>query len=556
MDYDHAVNNSYRWSMYNQNSIEEVTMSETDLIDHPDSPESHEKQTPEFAAFQKAFELKPDVDWKLQLAIDFMEQSLAKEGTPHFRNFWDARRLCLPLFRENVSPMLRTVLWNKYSELSKEARRLKEILDEQSAFATEQIEIAIQAVEKDIEQIGQTAKTGNFNIALPPALSHQADFYKGLQSQLNVLNVQATRINGLRKELIKTEMRVRQKNKFFQRLSLIGNTVFPKRKELIKQISDQFSADVDQFIQSNFSNELRGSLFNLRDDIKALQGLAKELTLNTGTFSQTRVRLSECWDKMRGEEKERKKEWSQQKAAFKDNADLVRQKINEAREIFEKDGSVPEGNIKIDEISAFMRKTELGRDEVKSLREELNGLRTLVHDKARTAEETRQQHEAEKNRQKKEKFHSLKDLALNLLRQAETYEPEALTAERDDILKQIQEAAITKIEKQEIEKLLKPIKEIIANKKELELLKLSDDDRQALQQLKEILTQRKSRRQEIKDQLEQLRKGAGSSTLDFEKAMSVNEQINEEKDRLEKASQGIREIEQKISELQKLVNKG
>ena len=36
-------------------------------------------------------------------------------------------------------------------ELSTEAKRLKEILDEQSAFAIEQIELAIQALERDLE---------------------------------------------------------------------------------------------------------------------------------------------------------------------------------------------------------------------------------------------------------------------------------------------------------------------------------------------------------------------------------------------------------------------
>ncbi len=78
---------------------------------------------------------------------------------------------------------------------------------------------------------------------------------------------------------------------------------------------------------------------------------------------------------------------------------------------------------------------------------------------------------------------------------------------------------------------------------------LSDDDRHALQQLKNILNQRKERRQEIKEQLEVLRKGAGSSSLDFEKAMSYTTQINEERERLEKANQGIAEIEDKIVEL-------
>ena len=79
-----------------------------------------------------------------------MELTLAQKGTPHFKSFWEARNLCVELFKQNISAAIKQPLWNKYSELSKEARRLREILDEQSAFAAEQIEIAIQALEKEI----------------------------------------------------------------------------------------------------------------------------------------------------------------------------------------------------------------------------------------------------------------------------------------------------------------------------------------------------------------------------------------------------------------------
>lgn len=558
--------------MYSQHSTQVITMSESDPIslqetsdqdlpekhiDQENLPETHEKHSPEFEAFLKGYEVQPDTDSKLQLAIDFMEMSLAQGGTPHFRSFWEARRLCLPLFKENVSPLLRTQLWNKYSELSKEARRLKEILDEQSAFAVEQIEIAITALEKEIEQFGeQVAKSKPLeNLVLPAALNHQNELYNNLQTQLNILNTQASRINGLRKELIKTEMRVRHKNKFFQRLSHAGDAVFPKRKELIKQISHQFTEDVDQFIKSHFHETKNDSLFALREEIKTLQGLAKHLTLNTSAFTQTRLRLSECWDKMRVEEKERKKERAQQKVVFKQNADLISQQIKEAKEAFEQNSSVTEGNKKIDEIVLLMRKTQLGRDELKSLRDDLQELRKQIQDKTRSAEELRQQQDAEKNRQKKEQFQALKEQVENLLKQHETYEADALIAERDALLTQIQESPLMKMEKQELERMLKPLRDAITEKKEKDMLKLSDDDRQALQQLKEVLNQRKERRQEIKNQLELLRKGAGSSSLDFEKAMTFTAQINDEKERLEKANQGILEIERKIADLQKQLQK-
>ena len=83
------------------------------------------------------------------------------------------------------------------------------------------------------------------------------------------------------------------------------------------------------------------------------------------------------------------------------------------------------------------------------------------------------------------------------------------------------------------------------------MLTLSDDDRQSLQQLKEVLKQRKERRQEIKTQIDALRKTAGVSGLDFEQAMNFNAQVASEKERLEKINQGIQEVEQKITQLSK-----
>ena len=46
---------------------------------------------------------------------------------------------------------------------------------------------------------------------------------------------------------------------------------------------------------------------------------------------------------------------------------------------------------------------------------------------------------------------------------------------------------LSKMEKQEFERLLKPLKDLITEKKEHLLLDLSEDDQQALQQLKDLL---------------------------------------------------------------------
>lgn len=109
---------------------------------------------------------------------------------------------------------------------------------------------------------------------------------------------------------------------------------------------------------------------------------------------------------------------------------------------------------------------------------------------------------------------------------------------------------ISKMEKQQIERSLRPLKDLIHEKKEHSLLNLSEDDKKVLENLKVVLEQRVKRRQEIKDQLEVYRKALGGSNLDFEKAMHYQELLEQERERLEKAVASIAEIEQKIAELE------
>jgi len=525
---------------------------------NPQDEDSHKKKERSPSQYLEPFlsELAQlsDAEAKLQKTIDFMQSSLSQHGIPHFKSFWEARNICVELFKENINPISRAALWTKYSELSKEARRLKEILDEQSAFAVEQIEIAIQALESDIINFEENLEKISL-VEYPPvrALESKKSFYQNIQRQLNLLNSQASRINALRKELIRTEMRVRQKNKFFQRLSAAGDKVFPLRKDLIKEVSQQFIADVDAFIGSNFSEEnIQDSLFYLREEIKALQSIAKVLTLNTHSFTHTRMRLSECWDKIKGFEKERKKHRAQQKVVFRHNVDLILEKIQEVRQAFEANElSTDDGQKKLSEINGSMRDVELGRDELKFLRDEIHKVRQPIMDKIKAEEQQRLDQEEARELLKKQKFLELKESLEALFKAAEQYDADQLIAERDNLIGRINAASLTKLEKQEFERLLKPLKDVISEKKEQAWMKLPDDDRLAIQQLREILKQRKERRQEVKNQIELSRKSSGSSSFDIAQAMNFNAQMNIEKERLEKINQGIKEIEQKIAELER-----
>lgn len=536
-----------------------ISELESMIKDEESKREPQEEKDPHFEHFLREFETQKGLEDRLQFALHFMEQALSQGAVPQFRHFWEVRRICLALFKENISPNLRSQFWSRYSELSQEARRIKELLDEQSAFAVEQIEIAISALEKEIENREQIviAKVFPEEFVYPQSLKEKKEFYSSLQKQLNLLNTEAARINALRKELLKTDMRIRQKNKFFQRLSHAGDKVFPQRKELIKEVSQQFTEDVEYFIREHFEKTHHESLYTLREEIKSLQGLAKILTLNTHSFTQTRMHLSECWDKLKVEEKERKKEWVQQKQTYKENAEEVRKQLQAFKEEYSQGVlSSQEALKRLETLSSLMRKKELGRDDVKALRTEMNAAKEPIVTQIKQIEEEKHKQELDRNRQRKETFDALKKRAEALIESQSSYDADQLSSEKDNLLTEIQHSQLNKNEKQEIERILKPLRDIITEKRESALLNLSDDDRHSIEQLKELLRQRKIRRQEIKDQLEVYRKSAGSSSLDFTKAMTYAAQINEENERLERANQGIKEIEDKLAELQSRVRKG
>lgn len=515
---------------------------------------NHKKRYEAFVEGLKRFELADD---QLLYVVDFMEATLSvTHATPHFKSFWDARTIALGLFKENISPIERVKLWDRYTALSKESRRLKLLFDEQGAFASEQIEIAVCALEKELENpeeaLANMPELSFLDVCA--TLTPQKETYYALQRQLNLLNAQAGRITALRKELIHTEMRVKQKNKFFHRLSAAGDKVFPLRKELIARLSQQFVDDVQAFIQCYFAKETpQDSPFFLREEIKTLQGIAKEFTLNTQAFTRTRMALSDCWDKLKNFEKERKKFRSEQKEIFKGNAERIQSLLNNlAKDLESSEINDTETSHRFEEISAELRRLSLSRDELKGLREEFLNLQKSFQDKIKLEEQQRVSQIQEKEKIRKFKGVELRNAIDSFMLDLDSYDVDSMIAKRDEFLQKIVELPLTKSEKQDLERLLKPVKDAIVDKKEQTLMALSDDDRQAFQQLNEILKQRLAQRSEIKSQLESIRKARGTSSLSIEQAMKYNAQEAQEKERLERVSFGIDEIKHKIATIEDL----
>lgn len=506
-----------------------------------------------FQEFTEKLTSLPTPEERVAYGLQFMRSSISQEGSPRFREFWEARRLVLPCFKENVNPAVRSKLWNEYVELTVEARRLKEILEEQSAFAMEQIDLAIQSIESDLSNFEALLSQGK-GLSFPDRseiIAQKAAVYEKIQSELNLLNTLASRLNALRKEVINTDMRIRFKTKFFKRLSQLGDHIFPKRKELIEAVSSEFEKDVDNFVEMHFKGgEVVGApYYALREEIKALQGMAKVFTLSSGAFNRTRMKLSECWDQIKVLEKEHKKEIFEMKQASSEQRLEIEKKIEDLKSK-SAEMSLRDLDREIDQILQDMRSVSLHRDDVRTLRNDLSALR--APHLAAQEQRAKELEEAEKEllRIKKEKTARIKESIASLQKEGAELDLDAFSARYEEILQEIEGLGAGKIERQQLDRLLRPLKDMFADKKEHSLINLSEDDRKTLENLRLVLQQKKERRQEIKETLEGYRKLLGGSSLDFEKAMHLRELIDQEKERLDKANAGIQEIEEKIASLE------
>lgn len=515
-----------------------------------------------FVDFQKVVDVQADSGEKLHLILEYMERALAQKGSPRFRDFWDARKLCIPLFKENINPLERGRLWQRYSELSREARMLKDVLDEQSKFAVEQIDAAIAGVENEVKLFSEGEE------AFPeldlkekfPSLEGELSRYFPLQRELLLLNAHASRVNSLRKELTKTEMRVRQKNKFYQRLSSVGDHIFPRRKELIKEVSVLFLEDVKRFASKYFKEEgtqKKPPLFALREQIKALQGLAKELTLNTQVFNESRTLLSRCWDSLREEDKERKKEFAKKRVVFKENQAEIEKKFEEFSLAQNEEGeqwTSAEALKRLDAISQEMRSVELGREEVKSLRDELQKLKAPWFEKQKLEAEEKRKEEEKRQQARKVLHEELQEKVEHLLGNTVEMTVEQIELEREALEKAIDDSDLLKPAKQGLRRKLRPLATLLEEKKEQALLSLSADDQELLGNLRSVLKQRKQRRQVVREQMENARKEKGASGFDFEKAMENEQLLNQKRQELQHMDEAIREVEVQIQDLKDRAN--
>jgi len=475
--------------------------------------EKKHKEEQAIALPQKVFEeiarLKSD-EQKLDYLLSFMQETLEERGALHFREFWEARSLVLELFKAHLHPTDRMRLWTRYSELCQEAKQLKELFEEESSYITEQIEKAIEAVEKEMDKFEQHFSEESIK---------GDDIYNHLQDRLIHLNSCAARLSSLKKEITRSDIHPKHRHRILDRLRKIGDRVYPKRKEYVDQVSARFLEEVDLFIQKTFVDELSmHQLLKVRDRIKQLQKLAKQLTLSTKAFTKTRVQLNECWEGVKRALQEHKRVQHEQEKTFRVNRDELFSEIEQLQKEYE-EGKVHESQAKkvLHRISARMRNLSLAHKDVKAIKEKVRSFEESFGQKEKKvvlAPDLRGKH--------KEK---LLDRVRKLLEEnGDLFELfEKLVDDADKI-------ELTSMQRVELDQELVKVRDRIEEK----AIRASKEETYSL--LKRIW-------ESSKDQLEIWRKVKGASSHDFTLEMAYSELIEQERDRLGRIELKMEEIE-------------
>jgi len=510
---------------------------ETENTEKKEKEKKLPPESEEFKEFRESFESAKETEDKVRLALDFMKLVLSKPDGVTLKDFWDAKKFCGPLFKEQMNPIKRNHLWAEYAELGDEARRLKEIKDEQAAFSVEQVELAIEALEADLDHYDRLVMQMPL-VIFPNGLDSleikEADYHSA-QKELSLLKTLISRLDSLRKEILAIDMRISHKNKILKRLSKLGDQIFPKRKELVKAISDAFIADVEAFLKRRFPEEgdkYDAPYYVIRNEIKTFQSLAKVLTLNTQAFTKSRKTLGEGWDKIKEKETERRAEMGERHEEKKKNFDELLPKV-EAFEAFcaqkenqERSKVLGESN----SLQEAMKSATLSRDHVKILKDRIQKARSGVLDQVKAKVD-------EKKAAALKEVDDLKEKLTQLIENESETTFEDLEKSEEDLKKSYESVNLSAVEIHKFERDFADLRSFVFDKKEGVL---GEDA------LEDLYEERASHVEVIKSQVEEYRKEMGGSNLDFEKAMTYRELYDSAKIHLDREMEALENLEEKL----------
>lgn len=513
-----------------------------------------EEQDLSLTSFNKHLDEGLTIQDKTLVCIQWMDALLKQVPSVDLKLFWSIRKKAQELFQNFEEGELRTERWQRYLELTKDARQIKVLQDEEDAFVANQIELAIACLERDVQAFSDGALTSEvskdeeatFHIA---SLGHHEQFYRDVRTTMIWLNSFASKVIELRKELINVGMRMRTKSQFFQRLSLVGNQIFPQKKELMRRVGQTFSEDIATFVRSNFSHKdrsvLKRMVFSLKREIKGLQKAAKLLFISSSVFAETREQLSKCWDQLKGIEGEVQQEQENLKAQSAETSKELHEAIQKVSVLFESSTDLDALRKEIAEISKSIKSAQLIHDDVIALK---NALKPLQEQLKVRQDALDQQHHEQMLKELEAKKKATNDLEKQIYAFVEGCKNGQISS-KDDYLA-LKEALVKMPFISGARKVILDNQLVLGlkyiNELQEEKVLSSSEGSQTLAVQRQILAQRLERRKELKAKLDKDRQLLGGSGLDFESALQYSTIVEEDRKAIEELDKKILQLKQEM----------
>lgn len=499
-------------------------------------PQKKEEQDPLnlYPECKKKWDELASLEEKIALGIQIMKDALAEEGAPFFKKFWDIRKVTLPLFKESIDPLQRGKLWEEFTNVSTEARNLKALFDQKSSFALEQIGLAIESVESDVEKYEELLEKSQEPIFTDwdECLKERA-FYEQSQKELQILNAFSARIASLRKELISTPMRLKQKNLLFKKLSNLSQIVLPKRKALMTSVSSQFFQEVEEFVRGHLGKNSKTPFHAIKKTIKILQDIAKKLTLTSKIFTESRNQLSQLWDEIKTKEKGRKEQILKRKEQSEENKKVLKEKISQLIEE-KKDLTSKNYQNKVDALEKECKKMLFTREDQEEMDQELSQLIKTPLIKGFGEDLTER---------------TLEKRIQTLVQEKETISLEDSYDRYEQLERQIDKEGASFKQKNRLREVLMPVQKWIDDQYDTKLQEALEKKELSLAKWTEFLEFSRKIRGKIKYHLEGQRKNRGNVGFDIQMAMDYQERLEKQRRRLEKIDQSITKIEEEIEDI-------
>lgn len=368
-------------------------------------------QPSSYAAFSREIEQTSSAVDKLKKTFDYMRSCLSDGLGARRSDFWQAKQLCLALFKTAMEPAFRYPLWQQFTEILDSAELASEMISESSAFYLEQFTHALEELEKKAESeqmeslfsITETLGFDGTQAALETFVAGLREELFTLQGRLEHFRKYAMRYRCLREEIIDCQMSPRDKRALFQRLKIVHSKIFPPRAALTERIDTLFNEEVTQFVSGALiAGEPTKPIYVLKQELKTLQTIARALALSSQGFKAARLRLTELWDLLSALEDMRKSKLREQRVQSKLSYSEIEGQIEHLRADAPK-LSYDELISRIKRIIRFMHTQFLTREDKKQLRMQLEALKEPF----RAEEKKREKRQQEKNGQASAAVHEL-----------------------------------------------------------------------------------------------------------------------------------------------------